>query len=42
MDDKPLFFYALGMTSREIVAIFKEMYNTDVFPALISKVIYGY
>ncbi len=26
------------MTTREIVAIFKEMYDVDVSPSLISKV----
>lgn len=30
MDDKILFLYAKGMTAREIVAIFKEMYYADV------------
>lgn len=38
MDDKILFLYAQGMTTREIVATFKEMYDADVSPALISKV----
>ena len=38
MDDKILFLYAQGMTTREIVATFKEMYNADASPALISKV----
>lgn len=38
MDDKILFLYAQGMTTREIVTIFKEMYNADASPALISKV----
>jgi transposase-like protein len=38
MDDKILFLYAQGMTTREIVKIFKEMYGADVSPALISKV----
>jgi transposase-like protein len=39
MDDKILFLYAPGMTSREIVTSFKEMYDADVSPALISKVV---
>lgn len=38
MDDKILSLYARGMTTREIVATFKEMYGADVSPTLISKV----
>lgn len=38
MDDKILYLYAKGMTTREIVATFKEMYDADVSPTLISKV----
>lgn len=38
MDDKILSLYAKGMTTREIVATFKEMYDASVSPALISKV----
>ena len=38
MDDKILFLYAQGMTTREIVRTFKEMYSADASPALISKV----
>ncbi len=38
MDDKILGLYAKGMTTREIVATFKEMYDADVSPTLISKV----
>lgn len=38
MDDKILSLYAKGMTTREIVATFKEMYDADVSPSLISKV----
>lgn len=38
MDDQILSLYAKGMTTREIVATFKEMYDADVSPALISKV----
>ena len=38
MDDKILFLYAQGMTTREIVKIFKEMYGADVSATLISKV----
>lgn len=38
MDDRILSLYAKGMTTREIVATFKEMYDADVSPTLISKV----
>lgn len=38
MDDKILFLYAKGMSTRDIVATFKEMYDADVSPTLISKV----
>ena len=38
MSDKILSLYAKGMTTREIPATFKEMYNADVSPTLISKV----
>ncbi|OOZ75312.1 IS256 family transposase, partial [Solemya velum gill symbiont] len=38
MDDKILCLYAKGMTTREIVATFKEMYDADISPTLISKV----
>ena len=38
MDDKILFLYAQGMTTREICATFKEMYDADVSATLISKV----
>lgn len=38
MDDKILSLYAKGMSTREIVATFKEMYGADVSPTLISKV----
>lgn len=37
-DDKILSLYARGMTTRDIVATFKEMYDADVSPTLISKV----
>ncbi len=36
MDDKILFLYAQGMTTREIVTTLKEMYDADVSAALIS------
>ena len=38
MDSKILFLYAKGMSTREIVSTFKEMYDADVSPTLISKV----
>ena len=38
MDDKILSLYAKGMTTRKIVATFKEMYDADISAALISKV----
>ena len=38
MDDKILSLYAKGMTTREIVATFKEMYDADISASLISKV----
>ena len=38
MDDKIIFLYAQGMTTREVVTTFKEMYGADVSPTLISKV----
>jgi transposase-like protein len=38
MDDKILSLYAKGMSTRDIVATFKEIYGADVSPTLISKV----
>ncbi len=38
MDDQILSLYAKGMTTREIADTFKEMYDADVSPTLISKV----
>ena len=38
MDDQILYLYGKGMTTREIVDAFKEMYDADVSPSLISKV----
>ncbi len=38
MDDKILYLYAKGMTTREIVDTFKEMYDADISPTLISRV----
>ncbi|WP_312754944.1 transposase, partial [Escherichia coli] len=34
MDSQILSLYAKGMTTREIVATFKEMYDADVSPTL--------
>jgi len=38
MDDKIIFLYAQGMSTREIALTFKEMYGADVSASLISKV----
>ncbi|WP_368265997.1 IS256 family transposase [Dickeya chrysanthemi] len=38
MDSQILSLYAKGMTTREIVATFREMYDADVSPSLISNV----
>ncbi len=38
MDDKILFLYGQGMTTREIARTFKERYGADASPSLISKV----
>jgi putative transposase len=38
MDSQILSLYAKGITTRKIVATFKEMYDADVSPMLISKV----
>ena len=38
MDSQILSLYAKGMTTRDIVATFKEMYDADVSPMLISRV----
>jgi len=38
MDDQILALYAKGMTTRDIVATFKELYGADVSPTLVSKV----
>lgn len=37
-DDQILSLYAKGMTTRDIVAVFKEMYGADVSATLVSKV----
>jgi len=38
MADNILYLYSKGMTTRDIVAIFKGMYDADVSPSLISRV----
>jgi len=38
MDDQILSLYAKGISSRDIVDTFKEMFGADVSPTLISKV----
>ncbi|WP_062270963.1 IS256 family transposase [Endozoicomonas arenosclerae] len=38
MDDKILYLYAKGMSTRDIVAAFRELYAADVSETLISKV----
>jgi len=37
MDEKILFLYAQGITTREIVKTFKELYGADASPSLISN-----
>lgn len=38
MDDRILSLYAKGMSTRDICATFKELYDADVSPTVISKV----
>jgi putative transposase len=38
MDNQILSLYAKGMTTREIAAAFKELYDANVSLALVSKV----
>lgn len=38
MDDQILTLYAKGLSTREIVETFKEMYDADVSPTLVSRV----
>lgn len=38
MDDKILHLYAKGMTTRDIVDTFDEMYGAEISPTLISRV----
>jgi len=37
-DDKVIALYARGMSTRDIVAMFKDLYGADISPALISKI----
>lgn len=37
-DDKILALYARGMSTRDIVETFRELYGADISPALVSKV----
>ena len=37
-DDQILSLYAKGMSTRDIVSVFEEMYGAEVSPTLISKV----
>lgn len=37
MDDKILFLYAQGMTTREIVKTLKELYGADASPRLFQR-----
>jgi len=38
MDDQILAIYAKGMSTRDIVATFKKMYNAEISASLVSKV----
>ncbi len=38
MDDQIMALYAKGMSTRDIVDIFEEMYGVDISPALVSQV----
>lgn len=38
MDNQILSLYAKGMTTREIAAAFKELYDADVSPVLVPKI----
>jgi putative transposase len=38
MDDKILYLYAKGMTTKKFVDTFKAMYDADISPTLISRV----
>ena len=41
LDSKILSLYAKGMTTRDITETFKEMYDVDISPTLVSKVTEG-
>ena len=38
MDDKILFLYAQGLSTREIVRAFEDRYGAEISPTLVSKV----
>ncbi len=38
MDNQILSLYAKGMSNRDIVATFDEMYGADISPSLVSQV----
>ncbi len=38
MDDQIMALYAKGMSTRDIVDTFEEMYDVDISPALVSQV----
>jgi transposase-like protein len=38
MDDKILYLYAQGLSTREVVEAFQEMYGADISASLVSKV----
>ncbi len=38
MDDQIMALYAKGMSTRDIVDTFEEMYGVDISPALVSQV----
>jgi len=38
MSDKILFLYAQGITTREVVTTLKDLYDTEISAALVSRV----
>ncbi len=38
MDDKILYLYAQGLSTREVVDAFQELYDADISASLVSKV----
>ena len=38
VEDKVMRFYMQGLSTREIASTFKDLYDADVSPALISKI----